>query len=141
MAGSTRIKGTKLALTLGSPGTDYWADITSYLLTNEEADSDVVTFADASEGGARQYKLTGSAIQSTEAASFWRYAWESTGEEVAFTLAPHGNAEASAAQPHFVGTVKIGPKPDIGGEAGNSAFTFDFEWEVVGTPTMDTGEV
>lgn len=139
MAGSTRIKGTKLALTLGTPGVDYWADITSYELSNDEADSDVVTFADAGEGGARQYKLTGSAIQSTAAASFWRYAWENTGDEVPFTLAPHGEAIASAAQPHFIGTVKIGPKPTIGGEAGTGAYTFDFEWEVVGSPTLDEG--
>lgn len=142
MAGSTRIRGSKLALTLGSPGVDYWADIQSYLLTNEEADSDVITFADAAEGGARQFKLTGTAIQSTAAASFWRYIWENTGEEVAFTLVPHGNAEASVAQPHFVGIVKIGAKPDVGGEASISAsstFTFDFEWDVVGAPTMDTG--
>lgn len=137
--GSTRIKGTKLALTLGSPGTDYWADISSYLLDNEEADSDVTTFADAAEGGARQFRLTGSAIQSTDTASFWRYVWENTGEDVAFTLAPHGNATATEAQPHFVGTVTIGPKPAIGGEAGTGSFTFDFEWDVVGEPTVDEG--
>jgi hypothetical protein len=140
MAGSTRIKGTKLALTLGSPGTDYWADISSYVLTNEEAESDVTTFADAAEGGARQFKLNGSAIQSTATASFWRYVYENTGEEVAFTLAPHGNAVPSAAEPHFVGTVKIGPKPDIGGEAGTGSFTFDFEWDVIGEPTIDEGD-
>lgn len=139
MAGSNRIKGTKLALTLGTPGIDYWADITSYSLSNDEADSDVVTFADAAEGGARQYKLTGSAIQSTEAASFWRYAWANTGEEVPFTLAPHGNVTPSDEQPHFVGTVTIGPKPSVGGEAGTGAFTFEFEWNVVGVPVMDTG--
>lgn len=139
MAGSTRIKGTKLALTLGSPGTDYWADIKSYLLDNEEADSDVVTFADASEGGARQYKLTGSAIQSTDSASLWQYVWANSGDEVPFTLAPHGNVTPSAAQPHFIGIVKVGAKPAIGGEAGNSAYTFDFEWDVVGEPTLDVG--
>jgi len=139
MAGSTRILGTKLALTLGSPGINYWADIKSYVLDNEEADSDVVTFADASGGGARKYKLTGSAIQSTDAAGLWRYVWSNSGVEVPFTLAPHGNVTPSAAQPHFLGTVKIGAKPAIGGEAGNSAYTFDFEWDVVGVPTMNVG--
>lgn len=139
MAGSTRIKGTKLALTLGTPGMDYWADVTQYLLTNDEADSDVVTFADAAEGGARQYQLTGAAIQSTAADSFWRYVWDNTGETVPFTLAPHGNVEASAAEPHFIGNVTIGAKPAVGGEAGTGAFTFEFEWNVDGVPTLDEG--
>ncbi|MCD5345052.1 hypothetical protein [Agromyces sp. S2-1-8] len=139
MARSNRIKGTKLALTLGTPGVDYWGDITQYLLTNEEADSDVTTFEDAAGGGSRDYKLTGAGVQSTDSASFWRYVWDNTGEEVPFTLAPHGNEVPSVAQPHFTGTVKIGPKPDIGGEAGTSAFTFEFEWDVIGEPVLDDG--
>lgn len=139
MAGSTRIKGNKLALTLGSPGTDYWADITEYDLYSEEADTDVTTFADASEGGARQYKLKVIAIQSTDADSFWRMVWDSSGTDVAFTLAPHGNATASATQPHFIGTVTVGPKPNVGGAAGPGAFTFEVDWDVVGEPSLDEG--
>ena len=139
MTGSTRIKGTKLALTLGTPGTDYWHDMTSYELYNDEAETDVTTFADAAEGGARQHKLKGTAIQSTAAASFWRYVWANTGEDVPFTLAPHGNEVATEAQPHFVGTVTIGPKPSLGGEAGTGSFTFEFDWNVTGEPVMDTG--
>lgn len=137
--GSTRIKGTKLALKLGTPGTDFWADISSYELFNDEADADVTTFEDASGGGARQHKLKGTAIQSTATTSLWDYVWENTGEDVAFTLAPHGNAVASIAQPHFVGTLTIGPKPSLGGEAGPGAFTFDFEWNLTGEPVKDTG--
>ena len=139
MTGSTRIKGTKLALLLGSPGTDYWADIIQWELGNEDADSDVTTFADAAEGGAVQHKIKGSAIQSTDTAAFWMYVWENTGEEVPFTLAPHGNTIPTRAQPHFVGTVKIGRKPKIGGAAGRGAFTFEFEWDVIGEPVKDTG--
>lgn len=137
--GSTRIKGTKLALDLGTPATNYWADIRSYELTNDEADSDVTTFEDAAGGGARQYKLAGEAIQSTDSASFWMYVWENVGETVPFTLAPHGNEVPSASQPHFVGNVKIGARPKIGGEAGTGAFTFDFEWDVEGVPVLDIG--
>ena len=137
--GSNRIKGTKLKLELGTPGTDYWADLTSYLLDNEEADADVTTFEDANNGGAVDFILSGSAVQSTDSVSFWTYVWENTGEDVPFTLAPHGNEVPSAAQPHFIGTVTIGKKPAIGGEAGTSDFTFDFEWKCVGEPTKDTG--
>lgn len=141
--GSPRIKGNKLPiLTLGSPGAEYAADFISATITNEEADSDVITFEDAASGGSRQYFLNGTAIQSTAATSFWTYTWDNTGEEVAFTYAPHGNAVATVAEPHFVGIVKVGPKPDIGGEASissTSAFTFEFQWEIVGDVTKDTG--
>lgn len=135
MAGSTRITGAKLWLRLGT--TDQAADIVSYTLTNEEADSNTVTFGDAMEGGKRQWKLNGSAIQSTDSTSFWSWVWANTGVTVAFTIAPHGNSSPTSAQPHFTGNVKIGRKPDLGGEAGASnEFTFDFDdWNVVGTPT------
>lgn len=140
MAGSTRIKGTALALRFGEPSTDYWCDTTAVLLDNEEADSDVVTFCDAAEGGGRTYFLTITAIQSTDPDSLWRYVWEQTGDEVPFVYAPHGNAVASDTQPHFTGTVKIGPRPAVGGEAGvNVTQTFETRWDVVGVPTLDTG--
>jgi hypothetical protein len=140
--GSTRIKGNILpVLTLGSPGTSYSADVISWSIENEEADSDVITFEDAASGGTRQFFLRGSAVQSTATASFWSYVWENSGEtEVAYTIAPHGNATPSATEPHFVGTLTIGPKPTIGGEAStssSSAFVFDFEFEIDGVPTMD----
>ena len=142
--GSTRIRGNKQPLlTLGTPGTDRSADIQSWTIENEEADADVVTFEDAAEGGGRQFYLRGSAIQSTQTAAFWRYVWENSGEEnVPYTIAPHGNAVPTADEPHFVGTLTIGPKPTIGGEASTdpkSAFSFDYEFPIDGEPTMDTG--
>lgn len=142
--GSPRIKGNKKpVLTLGSPGTDQSADIISWRIENEEADSDVVTFEDAQSGGARQFYLRGSAIQSTAATAFWRYVWENTGEtDVPYTIAPHGNDEPTAAEPHFIGTLSIGPKPTIGGEASTSstsAFQFDFEFEIDGQPVLNDG--
>jgi len=141
--GSARIKGNKLpVLTLGSPGAEYAADFISAVITNEEADSDVITFEDAASGGSRQFYLNGTAIQSTASTSFWTYAWDNTGDEVACTYAPHGNTTPTVAEPHFVFIVKVGPKPDIGGEASTSstsAFTWEFQWEIVGDVTKDTG--
>lgn len=135
---STRIKGAALALSFG--GTDYWADATSVTLENEEASSDVTTFADAAAGGARQFFFNVSAIQSTAAGSFWRYVWDNTGNSVAFRYAPHGNATATADQPHYLGTAKVGPKPTLGGEAGaNTTFTFEVRFDVEGVPTPDYG--
>lgn len=140
--GNTRIAGNKKpTLTLGSPGAQYATDLISYSIENEEADSDVVTFEDAAAGGSRQFFLRGTAIQSTDTASFWSYVWDNSGKpNVAYTIAPHGNTTPSATQPHFVGTLTVGPKPTIGGEAStspSSAFTFEFEFQINGTPTKN----
>ena len=139
MTGSTRIKGTKLGLKIGTPGVDYWADVTSWKISNDDADKDVTTFEDAAAGGAKQFKLTGSAIQSTATASLWSYIWGNTGATAAFTVAPHGNAISTAEQPHVIGTLTIGAKPELGGDAGTGAYSFDFEFLITGTPTLDKG--
>lgn len=142
MSGSTRIKGVALALKFGSPAVDYWCDVTAATITNDEGDTDVITFCDAAEGGGRQYFLNMTAIQSTDADGLWRYTWEHSGEVVGFTYAPHGNELPTVEQPHFIGTVKIGPRPTIGGEAGTAnTFTFETVWEIEGVPTLDDGVV
>ena len=135
---NTRILGNTLGLAIG--GTDYWSDIAEYSLEPADSDKDVLTFADASSGGsASTWTLKGSAIQSTDTASFWNYVWAHAGQTVTFTLAPHGNSAASATQPHFTGQVTIGSKPPIGTAAGeDKGATFDFEWAVVGQPTLAT---
>jgi YD repeat-containing protein len=140
MSGSTRIKGVALALKLGSPAVDYWCDVTAATITNDEGDTDVITFCDAAEGNDRQYFLNLTAIQSTDADGLWRYTWDHSGEVVGFTYAPHGNETPTVSQPHFIGTVKIGPRPTIGGEAGQSnTYTFDTVWEIEGVPVLDDG--
>lgn len=139
MAGSTRIKGNKLGFKLGTPAKDHWADISSCTLVGEDSDG-VLTFEDAANGGGQDWHFEISAIQSTDSESFWRMLWEQTGDEVAFTYAPKGNETPSATEPHFIGMVKIGKKPQIGGEASiKGEYTFDYQLEVVGQPTLDTG--
>lgn len=140
--GSTRIKGVALKLSLGAVPTDYWADVSKCSITNEAADGDVTTFEDAAGSGSRKWLMNLTAIQSTESESLWSYIWQHSGETVAYTYAPHGNATPSTSQPHFTGTVKIGPKPDIGGEAGSSTtFTFETQWELTAEPTLVTSGV
>lgn len=135
---SIRIKGNKLALSFG--GVDVWADVTAVTLENTDKDGGLTTFEDAAGTPGRQYLIKGTAIQSLQTSSFWRYAWANTGQTVAFRYAPKGNAVATADEPHFLGQVKIGPRPTVGGEAGASnEFSFDFEWQVDGEPTMDEG--
>lgn len=144
--GSIRIKGTKLGLKLGSDAAakDFWADITSYKLAPaDRADKgSLTTFEDASAGDGKGYKLTFTAAQSTSKTSLWHFAWDNVGEQVAATLAPHGNATPSVEQPHFIFTVEIGQRPDLGGDAGSAnEFSFDAEWEVVGSVVLDDGTV
>lgn len=135
---STKIKGVALTLKIGSPGTDYKCDVTKATITNDEASNDeVITFCDAAAGGARTFYLNITAIQSTDPNSLWTYIWKQSGGKVAFTYAPHGNAEPTAAQPHFTGQVTIGPRPEIGGEAGaQNTYVFETQWVIDGTPTM-----
>jgi hypothetical protein len=131
--GSTRIKGRQLALKFGTPPVDYWADTISVELDNEEADSDTVTFEDAASGGGRQFFFNVTAIQSTDPESFRSNVWDHTGQTRPFTNAPHRNATPTPEQPHFVGQVKVGPRPKIGGEAGSSAYQFETRWDCEGT--------
>lgn len=138
MSGSNRIKGAALALSFG--GTDYWADTSSVEIDNEDASGDVVTFGDVADGGAVQWFFTIGATQSTQTGSFWRYVWANAGQSAAFRYAPHGNEVATADQPHFLGTVKIGKKPKIGGPAGqNTTFAFEVRFDVDGEPVLDSG--
>lgn len=141
MATSKRLKGNKLALKFGSGATskDYWADLNAVTLTNEDSE-DTLTFYDASLGGAKQWYFEITAVTSTDTESFWRYVWENTGQEIAFSFAPHRNEVASEDQPHFIGFVKIPAKPAIGGEASiNGSFTFETRFDLVGEPVLDTG--
>lgn len=141
MTTSARIKGNKLSLKFGAGETakDYWADLSSVVMQNEDGE-DVQTFYDASRGGAKQWFFEISAVSSTATASFWRYVWDNTGNEVAFTFAPHKNETATADQPHFIGMVKIPAKPALGGEASISgSYSFETRFDIVGEPVMDVG--
>ena len=131
-----RIKGNKL--TIEFDGEAYTDHVKSLKLEQAASDSKFVTFADAAAGGSYEWTMTGSAAQDTDASSFWTMVWDSTGTEVPFTVALHGNATPSVLEPHYEGTVKIGVKPAIGGDAGEDVFEFDFEWKVVGDVTKVT---
>ncbi|MDQ0645664.1 hypothetical protein [Microbacterium murale] len=82
-----------------------------------------------------EWTLEGSAYQSLDAGSLYRYAREHSGETVAFTIRPLGNAMATAYAPHYTGEVVIGPKPALGGSASARFFVFEFAWEVPDEPT------
>lgn len=137
MAKSPVIRGKDLGITID--GVDHYCDIRSAIMSSEDGDTDAVTFCDPS--GSRQHFFTLTANQSTADGSFWRTVWEHTGEEVPFVYAPHGNAEASADEPHFTGMLTIGPKPDLGGQAGRTnVYSFETRFDITGEPELvDTG--
>lgn len=136
---STRIRGKKLALNLD--GVEFFTDISKCVLDNEEKSGGVTTFEDASKGEDRTFFFDLTAIQSTDPTSFWSQCWDHSGEDVTFIYAPHGNAVATAAQPHFIGILTIGAKPSIGGEAGPNEYSFDTRWDVVGAPEKSATSV
>jgi hypothetical protein len=137
----TRMKGKGIVFTY--EGTEYQCDLTSVVLEKGSADTaatdGTLTFCDVGTSAADGdvWKMNITALQSTDYtpekalhALIWDLA--KVGGEMAFVFAPHGNADASQNQPHFTGSVlvKEGSYPSVGGDAGEDAWTFDYEFEV-----------
>lgn len=132
--------GTRL-LTLTIGAVDYTAQISDCRLTSGESDSDFVTFFDAAQGGARDYKLAFKAVQDPATGTLWDKVWTVPGTTVACIIKPAGGATTpSPTQPHFTGNVIIS-EPDgdlLGGEADPSPsarFTIECEWAFTAKPT------
>jgi hypothetical protein len=130
MPTSTRIKGRNLILSLD--GDDYAVDASSITLTSEDKDGEVRTFADVTPPKQWFFEIEG--IQSTDDTSLWDWLWDHDGDEdIEFIFKPHGNAVATASQPHFTGTVEVKGKPPIGG-AADTTFVFSYRLDL----TADT---
>jgi hypothetical protein len=109
MATSTRIKATNIIFKIAT--TDYACDATNVELTLGDAPGDVQTFCEVRVGGEWALKLDG--IASGDAASLYQVLWANFGTEVAFTIAPGGNATPSTSQPHYTGTVIFNELPPM----------------------------
>jgi hypothetical protein len=109
MAASNRIKAQNILFKIGS--TEYACDATMVDLVLEDAPGDVQTFCEQRVGG--QWALTLEGITSGDAASLYRVLWSSFGTTGVFTIAPNGNATASATEPHYTGTVKFNQLPPL----------------------------
>jgi hypothetical protein len=122
-------------LTLDVDGTDYADQVSKAVITSGESDSDFVTFADAAAGGSRQYALELTMAQDLAAGALLREVIDNVGDTVPFTMAPYGNAVASASQPHIEGNAVIS-EPDgdfVGGEADMSTtavMTTEVSWSL-----------
>lgn len=141
---SAGIKGAGAVFTtqLGiAPAADHSDDLKAIRLTSEDRDDSDLTFAEAAGGEVKDYQLVVTALQSTEAGSLWREAWDNPGEEFDVVYGPHGNAVPTIAQPHFTFTVKATGRPEIGGEAARKGNRFDYEYtyDVTSPIVLDDG--
>ena len=128
-----KYKGKSLSITVDS--VEYNMDLTSVVLQNEEADDDATTFADLSAGGSVQWFFEMEAVADYSETSLWSFLWTEAGStDIGFVFKPYGNSAPSASQPHFSGTLNVGSKPPVGGEA-NEVFTFEARLDVNGEPT------
>lgn len=123
------------------PAVDYDGDIRNFVITSADKDDSDLTFAEAASGDTKDFSVTTTALQSTQAGSFWLLLWENPGAEFAVTYGPYGNAVPTADKPHFLMTLKANGKPEVGTEAKRSKerATFDYTFEVTAGPTLDTG--
>lgn len=109
MATSTRIKATNIIFKINS--TDYACDANMVQLSLGDMAGDLQTFCEVRPGG--EWSLQVDGLASLDSASLYQLLWANFGTEVAFTIAPGGNATASSTQPHYTGTVIFDQLPDL----------------------------
>ena len=129
MAASTRIKAQNIIFKIGA--TDYACDANLVDLSLDDAPGDVQTFCETRVGGQWALQLDG--ITSGDSASLYRVLWDNFGTEVAFTIAPNGNATASTSQPHYEGTVVFDQLPPLS-LTSNEVSKFSVTLQVKNTP-------
>lgn len=136
MAASTRIKASNIVFKIGT--TDYACDANMVELTLDDAPGDVQTFCEVRVGG--QWTLHLEGITSGDDTSLYRILWDNFGTEVAFTIAPNGNATASADQPHYTGTVVFDQLPPLS-LSSNEITKFAVDLTVKNTPHTPASDI
>tara|TARA_R110001606_G_scaffold118186_1_gene248493 strand:+ start:755 stop:1192 length:438 start_codon:yes stop_codon:yes gene_type:complete len=129
MAASTRIKAQNIKFLIGA--TEYACDATMVDLVLGDAPGDVQTFCEQRVGG--EWALTLEGITSGDATSLYRVLWANFGTTGTFTIAPNGNATATASEPHYSGTVRFNEIPPLTLNSNETA-SFSVTLEVVNTP-------
>jgi len=109
MAASQRIKAQNIIFKIGA--TDYACDATLVELSLQDAPGDVQTFCETRVGGEWSLQLDG--ITSGDAASLYQVLWANFGTKVAFSIAPNGNATATADEPIYEGTAIFDELPPL----------------------------
>lgn len=125
---------TNKSLSLEVDGDEWAGEINNYRLTS--ADIPNPTFQQVMDGDA-DFTLAMNVQQDLASGSAFRYLWDHSGETgVVVTLAPYGNAVATATQPHIPLVCTLPRKGGIGGDAGYDGQpyveTFELKVESVG---------
>lgn len=110
-------------------GVERWDELTEgYLAPSDDAEDLTGAIPE------QIWTLSGEAYQTLTTGTLWRYTSDHSGEIVPFIFAPGGNETPTEDAPHYTGTVIVGPRPILGGQATARAFIFDFAWRVVDEP-------
>lgn len=125
-----RIKGKSIIFEVD--GTEYQGGVSNVTFSSAV---NTLGFGDYEDSLDFTCAVTG--FQDTAAASFHSWLFDNPGVSVSILYAPHGNATATAAQPHFTATGYAEVVPAIGGAAGEF-FTFDVNFILDGKPTRVT---
>ncbi len=131
VAAQTMGPGTFSIGLVGTP-LDLTAQVTSLRVTpSAEAEDSLTTLSGETLAGERTYSwvVSGTLIQDLTEAGMYDYTWDNAGDEVPFTFTP-----STAAGRSITGTVIVDPL-EVGGDVKKKN-TVDFEWVVVGTPTL-----
>lgn len=133
-------KGLYLSLQIGAAtAVGLSGNVKSVKITPEDRDDADVTFLEAYEGDAKDYKVTVTAIQSTLAGSLWRLLWDNPGaDDITLTYGPHGNAVPAVGKGHFEMIVKANGRPEVGTTArrGKDRETFEYTFDVLEGPEL-----
>ena len=122
-----RIKGKSIVFEVD--GTEYQGGVSNVTFSSAV---NTLGFGDYEDSLDFTCAVTG--FQDTASASFHSWLWDNAGQSVAITYAPHGNATASANQPHFTANGYAEVVPNLGGAAGEY-FTYDINFILDGKPT------
>jgi len=114
MAISTRIKASNIKFTINT--TDYAYDANNIELALTDAPGAQQTFTEVQP--LQEWKLSIEGIASGDAASLYRLLYANYGTEVAFKVAPQGNATATTSAPIYEGTVIFDTLPPLSMTSG-----------------------
>jgi hypothetical protein len=107
-------------------------------LTLDDAPGDVQTFCEVRVGGQWTLQLDG--ITSGDSDSLYRILWDNFGTEVAFVIAPNGNAVESSNQPHYTGVVVFDQLPPLS-LTSNEITKFSVQLTVKNTPHTPASDI
>ena len=115
MPASTRIKATNIKFTISA--TDYAIDADMVELSLADAPGGQQTFCEVQP--LQNWKLKISGIASGDTGSLYQLLFANYGTEVAFKVAPFGNAVATSTQPIYEGTVIFDDLPPLSLNSGD----------------------